>query len=168
MSGFEIVGVVLGGIPLVISALEHYREGVTIIHKWRRYQRERQILVSTLRTEKVKLENTCEALLHGLVPRSQIRAMIEDPFRAGHWKDAQVRRKLKARLDTAFESFEEIVNQMHCGMKEMMQRLDIHPDTVVSGRQVDAQHTGQADKCRLTNPPKLPPSESRSTALGLP
>jgi hypothetical protein len=28
MSGFEVVGVVLGAIPLVISALEHYSEGV--------------------------------------------------------------------------------------------------------------------------------------------
>lgn len=29
MSGFEIVGVVLGSIPLLISALEHYSEGVS-------------------------------------------------------------------------------------------------------------------------------------------
>ena len=30
MSGFEIAGVVLGSIPLVVSALEHYTEGVSI------------------------------------------------------------------------------------------------------------------------------------------
>jgi hypothetical protein len=29
MSGFEIAGVVLGSIPLIISALEHYAEGVS-------------------------------------------------------------------------------------------------------------------------------------------
>ena len=29
MSGFEVVGVLLGAIPLVISALEHYSEGVS-------------------------------------------------------------------------------------------------------------------------------------------
>lgn len=28
MSGFEVVGVVLGSIPLLISALEHYSNGV--------------------------------------------------------------------------------------------------------------------------------------------
>ena len=28
MSGFEVAGIVLGSIPLVISALEHYAEGV--------------------------------------------------------------------------------------------------------------------------------------------
>jgi hypothetical protein len=28
MSGFEIAGVVLGSIPLIVSALEHYSDGV--------------------------------------------------------------------------------------------------------------------------------------------
>jgi hypothetical protein len=28
MSGLEVVGVVLGSIPLIISALEHYADGV--------------------------------------------------------------------------------------------------------------------------------------------
>jgi hypothetical protein len=30
MAGLEVAGVVLGSIPLVISALEHYRDGVSI------------------------------------------------------------------------------------------------------------------------------------------
>ena len=29
MAGFEIAGIVLGSIPLVISALEHYADGVS-------------------------------------------------------------------------------------------------------------------------------------------
>jgi hypothetical protein len=30
MTGFEVVGVILGAIPLVISALEHYGDGVCL------------------------------------------------------------------------------------------------------------------------------------------
>jgi hypothetical protein len=30
MTGFEVVGVVLGSIPLLISALEHYSDGVKL------------------------------------------------------------------------------------------------------------------------------------------
>jgi len=30
MSGFEIAGILLGSIPLVLVALEHYAEGVSI------------------------------------------------------------------------------------------------------------------------------------------
>jgi hypothetical protein len=32
MSGFEVAGIVLGAIPLVISALEHYGEGVSVTY----------------------------------------------------------------------------------------------------------------------------------------
>jgi len=38
MSGFEIAGIILGAIPLVISALEHYRSGAGVVGsflKWR-------------------------------------------------------------------------------------------------------------------------------------
>ena len=34
MSGFEIAGVVLGSIPLVIAALEHYADGVGMRLLW--------------------------------------------------------------------------------------------------------------------------------------
>lgn len=33
MSGFEIAGAVLGSLPLIISALEHYSDGVHIISR---------------------------------------------------------------------------------------------------------------------------------------
>jgi hypothetical protein len=32
MSGFEIAGIVLGSIPLIVVALEHYAEGVRSIY----------------------------------------------------------------------------------------------------------------------------------------
>lgn len=39
MSGVEAAGFMLAAIPLVISALEHYTEGVETIQKWWRYQK---------------------------------------------------------------------------------------------------------------------------------
>ncbi|KAJ6790295.1 hypothetical protein PWT90_09961 [Aphanocladium album] len=101
MSGFEIAGIVLGTIPLVISALEHYHDGVSAIQRWRRYQRERQHLARILKTEQIKLQNICEELLKGLVPDSQIERMIKDPFGL-QWHDSQIRSKcagLHARTD---------------------------------------------------------------------
>lgn len=34
MSGFEVAGIVLGAIPLVISALEHYSDGVCLTQEF--------------------------------------------------------------------------------------------------------------------------------------
>lgn len=124
MSGVEVVGIVLGGIPLIISILEHYRDGVSTIQRWRRYERERQSLVRSLKTERVKLYNTCEKLLVGLVSPSQAQAMIQSPF-GTLWQEDAFKRKIRARLGDSIEVFESNVEEMRDAMYEMMQRLGI-------------------------------------------
>jgi hypothetical protein len=124
MSGLEVVGVVLGSIPLIISALEHYRDGVSTIQRWRRYERERQSLVRSLKTERVKMHNICEKLLVGLVSPSQVQAMIQSPF-GTLWQEDAVKRKIRARLGDSIEVFESNVEEMRDAMYEMMQRLGL-------------------------------------------
>jgi hypothetical protein len=66
MSGFEGVGVVLGVLPLVISALQSYSYGVQTIRRMLRYKWELDTLITTLETEEVLFRNTCEVLLDGI------------------------------------------------------------------------------------------------------
>lgn len=40
MSGVEAAGFVLAAFPLLISALEHYRESAEVLKDWWRYKRE--------------------------------------------------------------------------------------------------------------------------------
>lgn len=40
MSGVEAAGLVLAAFPLLISALEHYRESAEVLKDWWRYKRE--------------------------------------------------------------------------------------------------------------------------------
>lgn len=80
MSGLEVAGVVLGSIPLVTSALEHFYDGVTTIQRWRKDKRERESLVRNLKTEQTKLQNVCEKLLSGLARPSQAVVLINDRF----------------------------------------------------------------------------------------
>jgi hypothetical protein len=76
MSGFEIVGVVLGGIPLIISALEHYQS----LQIWRRSARELKSLVVQLTAQHSILKNTCSMLLEDIVDAHKIGHMTTDPF----------------------------------------------------------------------------------------
>lgn len=133
MSGLEVVGVVLGSIPLIISALEHYRDGVSTIQRWRRYERERQSLVRSLKTERVKLHNICEKLLVGLVSPSQVQAMIESPF-GTLWQEDVVKRKIRARLGDSIEVFESNIEEMRDAMYEMMQRLGLEQGAQSPGK----------------------------------
>lgn len=145
MSGFEVAGIVLGSIPLVISALEHYRDGVSTIQRWRKYDRELQSLIRNLNIEKVKFQNICEKLLLGLVSPSHIELMIETPFGI-MWRHEAVRRKMRARLSNSFDVFESTVEDMRSAISEMMRRLDLDPAGKVCSPRLHNHATNIAEK----------------------
>ncbi len=124
MPGIEVVGIVLGTIPLLISAIEHYPDGVSAVQRWRRFQREHKLLVRSLRREQMKMKNMCEELLRGLVPDSQIELMIEDPF-GTQWRNDKINAKLKARLQDSLEVFQSTVTDIQTAVAELSRRLGI-------------------------------------------
>ncbi|KAJ3536921.1 hypothetical protein NM208_g6521 [Fusarium decemcellulare] len=127
MSGFEIAGVVLGSIPLVIAALDCYMRGVGTIQSFRAYKRGLKRLIQALETEHVNLQNVYERLLVGIAPSYHIEAMIEDPF-GEQWRETEVLSKLRLRLWRSFKNFEDTVHDMREAVQEMMEKLGIGPD----------------------------------------
>ena len=77
MSSVEVTGIVLGAIPLLIAALEHYADGIHIIRRWFRYKRELKSLIRMLRAEYSKFLGTCERVLYGQIPAPEKRLLIE-------------------------------------------------------------------------------------------
>ncbi|KAH7416622.1 hypothetical protein BKA64DRAFT_655611 [Cadophora sp. MPI-SDFR-AT-0126] len=63
MSGFEITGVVLGTLPLVLTALEHYGEGIKTIKSMIGYQALVGNLILDLKIETRSFQRGCESLL---------------------------------------------------------------------------------------------------------
>ena len=122
MSGFEVVGVLLGAIPLVISTLEHYRDGVRTISRWRKFDRELQSLIRNLETERVKLQNVCEKLLIGLVPPSRIEAMVGNPL-GDLWLEKETQKKIQTLLWNSWGVFRETVAAVNTAINEMVKRL---------------------------------------------
>ncbi|KAI9898049.1 hypothetical protein N3K66_006409 [Trichothecium roseum] len=106
MSSFKVVGVVLGSIPLLISALERYNGGLTTIKRWKKYDEERRVMIRGLVMGEMKLRNVCEKLLHGLAPPSDVEAMIQDPT-GPLWKGKDIKRKILDRLNDCADMFEE-------------------------------------------------------------
>ncbi len=131
MAGIEVAGLILGGIPLVISAMEHYADTVSTLGRYRRYKLELETLINILETERVKLMNTFEKLLVGIVPNGKIENIIENPF-GKSWKDDEVHAKIRERLWESFTVFEKTVNNVHAAIQEMKSRLGLQPDGKVS------------------------------------
>jgi len=75
----EVAGFILAALPLVISGLEHYADGVTIITKWWSYKRELKSLIRVLDAEYARFLGTCEKILDGLVPPEQLKDLLCQP-----------------------------------------------------------------------------------------
>lgn len=123
MSGFEVAGVVLGAVPLLISALEHYSDGLSTLKRWRRYEHELRSLVRNLDTERVKLQNVGEKLLVGIVPESHIEAMIKDP-QGNLWREEKTQKKIRSRLWEGYELFEDTIVDIKKAVDEMKERIE--------------------------------------------
>lgn len=122
MSGFEIAGAVLGAIPLVISALESYKNGVLLIQRYRSYENEIQLLIRNINIERVRLQNVCEKLLDGLAPSSQIDAMVENPG-GGLWMDEEIQKKIRARLWRSWDVFEQTLRDILVAITDISKRV---------------------------------------------
>lgn len=112
MSGIEIVGLLLGSVPLVISALEHYKEGIDIISDFRNYR-------STLKALKVKLSiqeelyrGTLKRLLLPELSLFEVDALFPEPGSEGSgalWGTKDIEDKLRRRLGAKFCLFMDVV-----------------------------------------------------------
>ncbi|KAG7416289.1 hypothetical protein Forpe1208_v005590 [Fusarium oxysporum f. sp. rapae] len=127
MSGFEVAGIVLGSIPIVVSALQCYMSGLGTLQNFRSYKRILKSLILTLKTEHVNLQNICEKLLTGIAPQTRIEEMIRDPF--GHlWREEEIFNKLRLRLWSSLQVFDDRVQDMREAIEEIMEKLNIGTD----------------------------------------
>lgn len=133
MSGFEVLGVVLGTIPLVISALEHYQQGLHTIRRWHSYEAELQSLKRRLGIEKAIFVNTCEQLLSGIVCSVDHEKLIEEPF-GELWAKPEIIDQVVLRLDHVFEPFRETLVAMNTALGEIKAKLGLDEQGEVSTR----------------------------------
>lgn len=113
MSGIEIAGLVLAGIPLLISALEHYSEGVQTIRKIRHSSKGFLRLKRTLETENDIFLNSIELLLKDDVDDHVLATMLQYPGnQAVGWKDAKLDARLRARLGRSYSVYFEAIDAL--------------------------------------------------------
>ncbi|KAK4450353.1 hypothetical protein QBC34DRAFT_494000 [Podospora aff. communis PSN243] len=120
MSGFEVAGIAIGSIPIIVSALKASNNALKPgpIHRWRFYARELKLLMRKLEVEHLKLLTVFERLLNGIVPDSQIDIMTNNPF-GPLWKDPTTAERIQKRLGPSADAFESGVQEIREAMEEI-------------------------------------------------
>jgi len=137
MSGFEIAGIILGALPLVISAIEHYESNldrITVFFKWQdeldKTLRELWILHSSY-------EMTLRDFLGGIVCDEYLDKMLAS-HDSPHWKDAEVHHELRRKLGAAYNVYDYTIREMAGYMTTLASHLDIDRNKTSSANDLEA------------------------------
>ncbi|KAK8140193.1 hypothetical protein PG984_000259 [Apiospora sp. TS-2023a] len=99
----EVAGLVLGAIPLLLSALEHSGDitgPIDRLFRWKSY------------------DQTLRILLKGVVDDEELSDMLQDP-QCGSWGRPGLERDLKDKLETAYDSCMSTIWEMDSVLKEI-------------------------------------------------
>ncbi len=130
MSGIEIIGVILGGLPLIISAAEDYKKGFEPLLKWHRYKRQFRDFINSVALEKQMFDG----LLRRLLDYSDISLQEKHSLLSGAdpeaWHREEVVKALKIRLGDSYISCMYILNSMENNLLELQKMMSLKDGSV--------------------------------------
>ncbi|KAF4880732.1 hypothetical protein CGCSCA1_v000446 [Colletotrichum siamense] len=120
----EIAGLVLGAVPLVISALEHYQEFVDPAVAFFKWRGELSKVILRLVTERATYDQNLRLMLARIVSHDELDRMVEDP--QDHlWTSRELLLDLKSELSRAYGPCMALVKEMEAVMVTIAAGLDI-------------------------------------------
>jgi hypothetical protein len=124
MSGIEVTGVVLAVMPLFITALENYKDGLDPIKAFMGWEKELPHFVRKLRNQHVHFQQTMRLLLEPVTTEFELAEMLADPS-GDYWKDEKMAARLEERLQESFNAYQSIIADIERIMKKIASKLDI-------------------------------------------
>ncbi|KAF2426311.1 hypothetical protein EJ08DRAFT_378173 [Tothia fuscella] len=119
MSGVEIAGLVLGAFPLLVTAVEHYRDGADAISDYRKFKLAYKKCHRDLTYLHLCFEETLkDCLLPLVVDDDELKRLLADPG-GKEWKDQAMDDRLEKRLPQSYVLYKETVEEMN----EIMAKL---------------------------------------------
>lgn len=118
MAGIETVGLVLGILPLIISAAEHYEDVFTPFKRYRKFAPELQIFQQQIGTQKTIFRNECHLLLASFTCRQIAQTMLKDAKHPS-WIDSSMDEKLVEQLGDSASTCKIIIEQIESKLSEV-------------------------------------------------
>ncbi|KAF4621929.1 hypothetical protein G7Y89_g14415 [Cudoniella acicularis] len=141
MSGMEVVGLILGILPLMISAAEHYDDVIRPFKRYKNYSAEVKRFQDELLSEKV-IYNTESLLLLASVTNYDVATkMLEDRDHPS-WKDSELENKLLKVLGASHEACKNVISLIDSDLNQIKEECQFF-DTVKCGSSVP---TNKSDK----------------------
>lgn len=104
MSGVEVIGLVLGGLPLIISAAEHYKKGFEPLARWKRFKFVFREFINSVDIQRQMFQLVMKKLLIRvqLEPEEKQRLLTIPDYEGWHRSD--VVEALRLRLGDSYDA----------------------------------------------------------------
>ncbi|OJD38858.1 uncharacterized protein BKCO1_300050 [Diplodia corticola] len=137
MSGVELAGLVLAVLPLVISALEDYNDGLDPVKAFVKWENYLPQYIRKLRNQHVHYEQTLRLLLAPITTEYELAEMIADP-QGDLWKDPAMAKRLKYKLDESYDAYHQTIKDIERIMTAIAEKLDLERASSVSRNDLEA------------------------------
>ncbi|KAH8424890.1 uncharacterized protein LDX57_002635 [Aspergillus melleus] len=129
MSGFEVVGVILGVLPLVLKAGKELYLGGGLLKDWWRYEQTFNDFINDIDYEYYRLEALVRTLLNPLpIPDDRIELLLQANGEC--WMDSTLQQELRERLGDNYIRFMQTLEDLKFVVFEMIEILPIEDGKV--------------------------------------
>ncbi|KAF2401726.1 hypothetical protein EJ06DRAFT_528881 [Trichodelitschia bisporula] len=158
MSGIEVAGLVLGAFPLLITALEHYRESAEVLSDWWKFKREYRKWKDEVRFHQLAFEQNLEKyLLPLIVDDDELQSLISDPG-GERWRHPELEERLKTRLPRAYDLYISTIGDMNETMVELQKMMGV--DKVQLQEKLNAERPDSPSEKKAKSKRKRLPSKT--------
>jgi hypothetical protein len=132
MSSAQVVGLVLGAIPLVISGLEHYKNTVSVIAASSQHAKlEIEQIKEELVYQRLLLQDTLKVLL----PKADLHEFLSDPT-SSKWQSEEIESLLRQSLGDEYSIFASLVSRLFDAVSSVENSLRNITDPSKSNRSI--------------------------------
>lgn len=136
MAGAEaIVGLAIGVLPLLISAVEHYKSVYRPFRRWRKFHEELKRLDAELLVEKVKFHTECRILLGAVIGHNDAREMLEDPAHP-FWRDSDLEAKMSSYLGTSANAWGSLIERTNSKLDAVKEKSVVFATVLRKSKEV--------------------------------
>lgn len=130
MSGIEIVGVVLGGLPLIISAAEHYKKGFEPLMRWKRFKFVFREFITSVDIQRQMFQLVLKKLLIRVqLPPEEKERLFTVPSYNG-WTHPDTVNAMRQRLGDSYDACMDILRAMEKDMLELQVMMSLKDGSV--------------------------------------
>jgi hypothetical protein len=125
MSGFEVAGIILGVLPVVVSCAQHYRKGLEPLDEWYHFQTRFIEFIHSIRHQEMKFRRNVVELLRPMLDNEQeLQALIRN-LHHPRWSDGSLNDAFDKRLGEERDRFVYTLGEMGAVMKDLEKLLQI-------------------------------------------